>query len=149
MTKTTLTALSVLVVLFGLSLLATDARAYENPGMNGYGSYAWPYAMNYLLPQRLYSAGHIPVPPYFSLHPPVYYSVPVARTYGYSPYAYPPGTRTPDVPRQRSKMIQNKFFVPGKTTGASATDRVAATTSSARTIINPYVDQPPTLAAGR
>jgi len=28
--------------------------------------------------------------PYFSEHPPVYYSYPVARTYGLSPYAYPP-----------------------------------------------------------
>ncbi|MEQ8849630.1 hypothetical protein [Botrimarina sp.] len=35
--------------------------------------------------------------PYFAAHPPVYYSVPVPRTYGYSPFAYTPDTRTPDV----------------------------------------------------
>jgi hypothetical protein len=28
--------------------------------------------------------------PYFALHPPVYYSYPVARTYGYLPYPYLP-----------------------------------------------------------
>jgi hypothetical protein len=28
--------------------------------------------------------------PYFALHPPVYYSYRVARTYGRSPFAYPP-----------------------------------------------------------
>jgi hypothetical protein len=28
--------------------------------------------------------------PYFALHPPVYYSYRVARTYGFSPFAYPP-----------------------------------------------------------
>lgn len=33
--------------------------------------------------------------PYFALHPPVYYSFRVARTYGYSPFAYPPGVLTP------------------------------------------------------
>ncbi len=35
--------------------------------------------------------------PYFAAHPPVYYSMPVPRTYGYSPFAYTPDTRTPDV----------------------------------------------------
>ncbi len=35
--------------------------------------------------------------PYFSKFPPVYYSYPVARTYGYSPFAYPPGTMTPEI----------------------------------------------------
>ncbi len=34
--------------------------------------------------------------PYFALHPPVYYSYPVPRTYGYSPFAYPPGVMTPE-----------------------------------------------------
>ena len=38
-----------------------------------------------------YSLGQIPVPPYFALHPPVYYSQPVARPYGYSPFALRPG----------------------------------------------------------
>ncbi|NOY29513.1 MAG: hypothetical protein GXP28_04840 [Planctomycetes bacterium] len=36
--------------------------------------------------------------PYFAAFPPVYYSAPVPRTYGYSPFAYPPGVRTPDLP---------------------------------------------------
>lgn len=35
--------------------------------------------------------------PYFAAHPPVYYSQPVPRTYGYSPFAYGPNVRTPDV----------------------------------------------------
>lgn len=35
--------------------------------------------------------------PYFALHPPVYYSVPVPRTYGYSPFAYPGDVMTPEV----------------------------------------------------
>ena len=33
--------------------------------------------------------------PYYALHPPVYYSFRVPRTYGYSPYAYPGAVLTP------------------------------------------------------
>ena len=35
--------------------------------------------------------------PYFALHPPVYYSYPVPRTYGYSPFAYPGYVMTPEI----------------------------------------------------
>ncbi|HJS09283.1 MAG TPA: hypothetical protein VJ809_16565 [Pirellulales bacterium] len=35
--------------------------------------------------------------PYYSMHPPVYYSYPVPRAYGWSPWAYPPGTMTPEI----------------------------------------------------
>lgn len=52
-----------------------------------------------------YSTGRIPTPPYFAIHPPVYYSVPVARTYGYSPYAYPGTVQTPEV--VLPEMIEN------------------------------------------
>lgn len=34
--------------------------------------------------------------PFYALHPPVYYSYPVPRTYGYSPFAYPPNVMTPE-----------------------------------------------------
>ena len=36
-----------------------------------------------------YALGNVPTPPYFALHPPVYYSHPVARPYGSSPFACP------------------------------------------------------------
>ncbi len=36
-------------------------------------------------------------PPFYAMFPPVYYSYPVPRPYGYSPFAYPPGTMTPEV----------------------------------------------------
>jgi len=29
-------------------------------------------------------------PPYFAMHPPVYYGLPIARPYGLSPYPWPP-----------------------------------------------------------
>jgi len=37
----------------------------------------------------LYRTGKIPIPPYFSLHPPVYYNGIVHQQYGCTPFAYP------------------------------------------------------------
>ena len=45
------------------------------------------------------------MPPYFAIHPPVYYSQPVPRTYGYSPYAYPGTMQTPEI--VEPEMIEN------------------------------------------
>ena len=43
-------------------------------------------------PYNLYTQD---TPPFYAMYPPVYYSRPVARTYGFSPFAYPPGVPTP------------------------------------------------------
>jgi hypothetical protein len=34
-------------------------------------------------------------PPFYAIYPPVYYSQPMSRAYGFSPFAYPPGVPTP------------------------------------------------------
>jgi hypothetical protein len=78
-----------------------------NYGWNGRDSYYSLYA--------LYRDGLIPIPPYFALHPPVYYSYPVPRPYGYSPFAYPGWVRTPDVPAPLQPA----------------------------TVVNPFLDKPP------
>ncbi len=52
--------------------------------------------------------------PYYAEFPPVYYSYPVPRTYGYSPYAYPSSVMTPTLEQTPEPM----------------------------TIINPHVEQP-------
>src|SRR5687767_9268696 len=66
------------------------------------------------------------LPPYFSLFPPVYYSCPVPRTYGYSPFAYPPGTMTPEihVEPSQAKVMVNPFVPRGGVT-KPATDQTA------------------------
>ena len=51
-----------------------------------------------------YAASRIPTPPYFAIHPPVYYSAPVARTYGYSVFPYSGDVRTPDLPMPAKEM---------------------------------------------
>jgi len=63
----------------------------------------------------LYGNGHFEKRPYFALNPPVYYSQPVARPYGYSPYALPPGV-LPVEPRVTATpaAITNPFFTTGK-----------------------------------
>ncbi len=52
--------------------------------------------------------------PYFAAYPPVYYSRPIPRTYGYSPFAYGRNVRTPDLsPAIQPQILENKF-VPAK-----------------------------------
>ena len=38
---------------------------------------------------NVYSSGQLPVPPYFSIHPPVYYGLHMVRHYGYNPFTCP------------------------------------------------------------
>lgn len=79
--------------------------------------------------------------PYFSMHPPVYYSAPVPRTYGYSPFAYPPGIMTPDIECAPAPILNP--HVPQKATGAK-TERTASVRHSIapKLIYNPFVEQP-------
>jgi hypothetical protein len=73
--------------------------------------------------------------PYYALYPPVYYSYPVPRPYGYSPFAYPPGTRTPEICKPEPLTIKNEF-VPEETSGSGRQDRLA---SQPLRVANPYV----------
>jgi hypothetical protein len=81
--------------------------------------------------------------PYFALHPPVYYSYPVPRTYGYSPFAYGPWVMTPDVAAPPQPMtIINPYVPKAKNPPASeASDRSAAESPQPEplVIMNPYV----------
>jgi hypothetical protein len=84
--------------------------------------------------------------PYYSAFPPVYYSYPVPRTYGYSPFAYPPGVMTPDVEMCQPQEIINPYTEGDAEEVAPAAEpaSVDKTTSNAKlsqplVIINPYV----------
>lgn len=76
--------------------------------------------------------------PYFAEHPPVYYSYPVPRTYGYSPYAYPGWFKTPTLKVDVAPLsVINPHVTPvsakpdNRTTGV---DRPVP-----RMVFNPYV----------
>jgi hypothetical protein len=71
--------------------------------------------------------------PYFAAHPPVYYSHPVPRTYGHSPFAYPPHFRTPEIVESAGPVLVNPY-VPSSTetpSGASDDDRQVSVPTSA------------------
>jgi hypothetical protein len=88
-----------------------------------------------------YAMGRIPTPPYFALHPPVYYSRPVPRTYGYSPFAYPGIIATPEIVEPTPEEVINPHVKPSAKAEVETTKNRTAKVQS-RTIINPYVSTP-------
>jgi hypothetical protein len=86
---TRLLLLGVLLVAF-LAAIGNRAQAIDGPYFAAYGYYGAYDSPGYATPY----------PPYFALYPPVYYSHHVARPYGYSPFAYPPGIMTPESRRE-------------------------------------------------
>jgi hypothetical protein len=111
---------------------------YGGYGGYGYGGY-WDIG-------RLYSVLSQNVP-YYAAFPPVYYSYPVPRTYGYSPFAYPPGVRTPEIEFVEPLAINNPFFkgeekpATAKNAPEAPADRTTSAPPAPRplTIINPFV----------
>jgi hypothetical protein len=118
----------------------------------GYGFGAWDIG-------RLYGVLADNVP-YYAAFPPVYYSVPVPRTYGYSPFAYPPGVMTPEVVEAAEPLsIANPYFQESSATAAEGDAAPADQTTQAPPaeqgapkpllVINPYVEQTSPALAGR
>ena len=83
-----------------------------------------------------YSREHIP---YFAQHPPVYYSYPVRRTYGLSPYAWPPVVTTAQRrhPAKPPLVIRNPYVVSSEL----AVARSGAPRKATLLIVNSYVKQ--------
>ena len=76
----------IFVTLVGMVMVLGACRA------SGQGWGVFPYAPTCWGCPSVYATESVP---YYALYPPVYYSYHVARTYGYSPFAYPPGVLTP------------------------------------------------------
>jgi hypothetical protein len=93
---------AVVAICLGLGCFASlsTAEAQWGCGYGMWGSYGY----------NVYSQEDIP---YFAKHPPVYYSRPVARSYGWSPFAYPGYVTTPAAPvvhHSNPEMVLNPFF---------------------------------------
>lgn len=58
--------------------------------------------------RSVYTREHIP---YFALHPPVYYTMPVGRPYGYCPFAYPGWVPAAQIEPPRPMVILNPYMV--------------------------------------
>lgn len=126
--------LVMLVALFAAAPTASAQYGNCNGGGWGYG-----YDLGYLYNSLDYNV------PYFAAHPPVYYSYPVPRTYGYSPFAYPPNVMTPDVVMSDEQPVEIiNPYVPSKETSTTTGDQSAAAPQQNKppqplVIINPYV----------
>ena len=90
-----------------------------------------------------YTREHIP---YYAMHPPVYYSYPVPRPYGWSPWAYPPGVMTPEILGEMTgpKEIINPHVAPDEnaqpTSNTNKTVRLPKTSGAVpQVVINPFV----------
>jgi hypothetical protein len=131
------------VVLFSLAIAliclagnVSSARAQGGAVAGG----AWGgFGINF--PYGLYGSRVYQVP-YYAMFPPVYYSQPVPRAYGWSPFAYPPGTMTPEVEVVESQEVINPY-VPQKEEvkpSSAKRDKVASHRGPVPQImINPYV----------
>jgi hypothetical protein len=111
-------ALALLALVGMVAWSASPAKA-QGPYCGG----GWGGGCGVNFPYGLYGS-RVNEVPYFSMFPPVYYSLPVPRTYGWSPFAYPPGTMTPEVVVDKPEEIinpyvpQNKDAKPAKPTTA-------------------------------
>jgi hypothetical protein len=120
-----------LVAFSAIAAGSSAAQAQVGWGLGcGGGGYWWggpPYNFS----QREYI-------PYYALHPPVYYSLPVPRTYGYSPFAYPPGVMTPEIVMQDKSLEIRNPYVPEQPKPRPTAVRTA---SISKVVANPFVDQ--------
>lgn len=112
---------------------------------NGCGcGYGYGYGLGYLYNSLDYNV------PYFAAHPPVYYSYPVPRTYGYSPFAYPPNVMTPEAaPEVKPVQIVNPYVPKAEEKSpAGNEDRTVDARRQPKplVVVNPYVASDRTVA---
>jgi hypothetical protein len=134
--------LALAVVAAAVILMPTAANA-QGPAVSPY--VAW----GYYGPYPYLGSVNQPKIPYYALYPPVYYSYPVARPYGYSPFALPPGVEPVEPQEPMAEEIINPFYrakgndseakSPEDNGNRSASGTPAKTASLRRTIINPHV----------
>ena len=119
----------ILVGLASVVLLTQPGTVSGQDWSNGspYSSGGWGFNW----PTGYYGGEAIP---YFSLYPPVYYSYRVPRTFGYSPFAYPPGVFIPGSEPPRAAVGQNASTIPE---GAPAAQQARPPLR----IDNPFVEQ--------
>ncbi|EAQ79758.1 hypothetical protein [Blastopirellula marina] len=130
-----------IIAVVGLSVVGSSAEAYfpgtfgprvgyRGFGITNYGGPAYGYG-NY---GYGYSRINVPTPPYFALHPPVYYSHSVARPYGISPF--PIGSYTPSqrvvyqTPTPEPQVVINPYVTTAAPVAEEAPADVAEETTA-------------------
>lgn len=113
-------AFAVAAIQFATSTTQAQDCGYTN-GL-GFG-----YGLGY---SRVYGQAD-PRIPFFALHPPVYYSRPVPRPYGFSPFALPPGIAPAEMqyvpqPVAEMKIIENPYVKSGASDNKKSSAPVTA-----------------------
>jgi len=144
---TTCKLLTGVLVLVALCAAPSLTRAYD-----GCCPQSWLDAPGFGCGGSLYGLGYIPVPPYYALHPPVYYGQQYYRSYGESPFARTDYSSRPQ--RIRAQVIINPFVeqpapsaappAPPADEAKPAPDQV---TAGPQVIINPYYQVEPKVAS--
>jgi hypothetical protein len=120
------------VALFSLAGSVSSAQAQMGCG-GGWGG----WGANF--PYGLYGS-RVNNVPYYAMFPPVYYSAPVPRSYGWSPFAYPPGTMTPEVVAEEPQEMVNPYVTPPRDAKPSSINKTAIYRAPVpQIVINPYV----------
>ena len=141
-------------LLFAVAAPAVRAQDWYGGGFGGGGDGGgggWWNQPAFGVAGSLYGSGYVPVPPYFSIHPPVYYSRQIIyRPMGDSPFAYLPrrqlatsravgsASREAEEPQfDEPEMIVNPYVdSAGKTTAVKTS---SAARSQPKMILNPFV----------
>ena len=131
-----------MVLVLALAFLVVETNEVQAQcAAGGYGGFGYGGGYGYDV-GRLYGVLSQNVP-HFAAFPPVYYSAPVPRSYGYSPFAYPPGTATPNLPAPTTvaKEILNPYVPASTVTEKSEADKVTLRDSTPEplAIVNPFV----------
>jgi hypothetical protein len=92
----------------------------------------------------LYGSGYLFVPPYYAIHPPVYYSHQYYRPYGWTPFAQP-SYISPAVLRPEPRLVVNPHVKVKEVSKPQANDN----TAKAEMIMNPYFVKSSTTGQGR
>ena len=134
---------AALFILVGMASSPAQAQVAPGCGQVQYwlgDHHGYFYGGGYSSP---YASGRIPTPPYFAIHPPVYYSYPVPRSYGYSPFAYPGIVATPEVieTTQSAAEVINPHVKPAAKETAEPNQGQTAQ-GGPQMIRNPYVGNP-------
>ncbi len=129
----------ILIAAFAALLLPAAAQAqYPYGGNSGYGGWG---QMNY---GQGYYQGSNRVPPYFALHPPVYYSHEIVRRpMGPSPFAYPSwyapsssrAVAAAEYQAPQPLLVENPYVKPK----APAVAKVSTEQPASVEVANPYV----------
>jgi hypothetical protein len=126
-TRTAIVGAIAFLLVTGFSATLVEAQSPYPYTVYSFGDSGWGYTG--------YVREHVP---YFAMNPPVYYSYPVARAYGFSPYAYLPTTRTPELAPLQPAVFQNPYVTSSSGDGPYA-ERSRVKPFRAR---NPYFDDP-------